>query len=175
MITALPSRLSIKPINFSSAEAFVKKKKIDKINSKLIFILIRSIVFFLNKYISKILITSLIIISFYNIFSIFILSFSFKNDGYLTKTLNYLPYKYSIFFEKPLGFSKQDIGSNNLDSKKLYYLMSATEKKSALDYTFWEAKILHQINNKTEINDFERNFINLAILSKNNARKKKNT
>ena len=36
MITALPSRLSIKPINFSSAEAFVKKKKIDKINSKLI-------------------------------------------------------------------------------------------------------------------------------------------
>ena len=129
--------------------------------------------FFLNKYISKILITSLIIISFYNIFSIFILSFSFKNDGYLTKTLNYLPYKYSIFFEKPLGFSKQDIGSNNLDSKKLYYLMSATEKKSALDYTFWEAKILHQINNKTEINDFERNFINLAILSKNNAKKKK--
>jgi uncharacterized protein YfdQ (DUF2303 family) len=89
------------------------------------------------------------------------------------KTFNYLPYKYSIFFKKPLMFSKQDIQINNQISKKLYYLISKTEKKSALDYTYWEIKILHQIISQTEKTDFERNFINLAVLSKNNIEKKK--
>tara|TARA_B110000438_G_C15611894_1_gene562573 strand:- start:91 stop:555 length:465 start_codon:yes stop_codon:yes gene_type:complete len=130
-------------------------------------------VFFLNKYIGRLLIFSLIIISFYNIFSIFILSFSFKIDGFLIKTINYLPYKHSIFFQKPLKFSKKDIQSNSPDSKKLYYLINSTEKKSALDYTYWETKILHQIKNESVKNDFERNFINLAVLSKNNLKKKK--
>ena len=149
----------------------MKKNKPDKINSKLIFILIRLIVFVLNKYISKILITGLIIIFFYNIFSILILLNSFKIEGYLNKTLNYLPYKHSIFFQKPLRFSRKDIRANNPSSKRFYYLLSSTEKRSALDYTFWETKILHQINNENIKPEFERNFINLVILSKNKIKK----
>ena len=84
-----------------------------------------------------------------------------------------MPYKHSIFFQKPLRVSKKDIESNSPDSKKLYYLINSTEKKSALDYTYWETKILHQIKNESVKNDFERNFINLAVLSKNNLKKKK--
>ena len=129
--------------------------------------------FFLNKYISRILITSLIIISFYNIFSIFILSYSPKIEGYFSKAIYYLPYKYSIFFHKPFLFSKKDIQENNPNSKKLYNLVRDAEKKSALDYTYWEIKILHQINNESNNKEFERNFINLAVLSKNNKQKKK--
>ena len=68
---------------------------------------------------------------------------------------------------------RTDIQTNSLTSKKLYQLISNSEKKSALDYTYWETKILHQINNKNTKADFERNFINLAILSKNNTEKKK--
>ena len=68
---------------------------------------------------------------------------------------------------------KTDIQTNSLTGKKLYQLISNSEKKSALDYTYWETKILHQINNKNTKADFERNFINLAILSKNNTEKKK--
>ena len=128
---------------------------------------------FLNKYICKVLIVFLIIISFYNIFSIFILSFSSKIEGYFGKTLNYLPYKYSIFFQKPLLYSKKDIQANNSNSKKLYDLLNTTEKKSALDYFYWEAKMLHQISNQSSKKEFEKNFINLAILSKNNENKKK--
>ena len=128
---------------------------------------------FLNKYISKLLIIFLIIISFYNIFSIFILLFSSKIDDYFGKTLSYLPYKYSIFFQKPLLYSKKDIQANNSNSKKLYDLLSTTEKKSALDYFYWEAKMLHQISNQSSKKEFEKNFINLAILSKNNENKKK--
>ena len=69
---------------------------------------------------------------------------------------------------------RTDIQTNSLAGKKLYQLISNSEKKSALDYTYWETKILHQINNKNTKADFERNFINLAILSKNNTEKKKN-
>ena len=128
---------------------------------------------FLNKYINKLVIISLIIISFYNIFSILILSFSAKIEGNFGKTLNYTPYKYSIFFQKPLLYSKNDIQVNSPNNKKLYYLIDTTEKKSALDYNYWETKILHQINDQNIKKDFERSFINLVILSKNNENKKK--
>jgi len=89
------------------------------------------------------------------------------------KTFNYLPYKYSIFFQKPLLYSKKDIQINSSNSKKLYQLINSSEKKSALDYTYWELKVLYQASNQNIKNDFERNFINLAILSKNNIKKKK--
>ena len=70
-------------------------------------------------------------------------------------------------------FSKKNIQSNRSSSKKLFDLINSTEKKSLLDYTYWETKILHQINNKSTKNDFERNFINLVILTKNNVEKKR--
>ena len=91
----------------------------------------------------------------------------------MSKSFNYLPYKYSIFFNKPLKFSKQLLQDNNSRSKKLYYLINTTEKKVVLDYSYWEMKILYQINNKSDLANFERDFINLAILSKNNLGKKK--
>ena len=84
-----------------------------------------------------------------------------------------MPYKYSIFFQKPLLHSKKDIQTNSSFSKKLYYLINTTEKKSALDYNYWETKMLHQINDQNIKKDFERSFINLIILSKNNENKKK--
>ena len=99
--------------------------------------------------------------------------FSPQIEGYCSKAIYYLPYKYSIFFHKPFLFSKKDIQENNPNSKKLYNLVRDAEKKSALDYTYWEIKILHQINNESNNKEFERNFINLAVLSKNNKQKKK--
>tara|TARA_B100000787_G_scaffold130436_1_gene99346 strand:+ start:2768 stop:3229 length:462 start_codon:yes stop_codon:yes gene_type:complete len=128
---------------------------------------------FFNKYINKLVIIILIIISFYNIFSILILSFSAKIEGNLGKTLNYMPYKYSILFQKPLLYSKNDIQVNSPNSKKLYYLLNVTEKKSALDYNYWEIKILYQIINQDIKQEFENDFINFAILSKNNEKIKK--
>ena len=149
------------------------KTKINLFNINIKFFLINLIVIFLNKYICRVLITSLIIISFYNIFSIFILSFSSKIDGYFRNTINYLPYKYSVFFQKPFSYSKKNIQTITPESKKNYQLINTTEKRSALDYVYWELKILHQIGNNSLKTDFERNFINLVILSKNNVKKKK--
>ena len=87
--------------------------------------------------------------------------------------MNYLPYKHTIFFNKPLKFSKQLLQAKNSRSKKLYSLINTTEKKSVLDYSYWEMKILYQISNKSDLAEFERDFINLVILSKNNLGKKK--
>jgi hypothetical protein len=87
--------------------------------------------------------------------------------------LNYLPYKHSIFFNKPFKFSKKILQAKNSRSKKLYYLINKTEKKSVLDYTYWEMKTLYQIINKDVGVDFEKNFINFVILSKNHTGKKK--
>jgi len=101
------------------------------------------------------------------------LSFSAKIEGNLGKTLNYMPYKYSILFQKPLLYSKNDIQVNSPNSKKLYYLLNVTEKKSALDYNYWEIKILYQIINQDIKQEFENDFINFAILSKNNEKIKK--
>ena len=101
------------------------------------------------------------------------LSFSSRIESNLIKTFNYLPYKYSIFFQKPLSYLRTDIQTNSLTGKKLYQLISNSEKKSALDYTYWELKMLYQISSQDIKKDFEKNFINLAILSKNNDKKKK--
>ena len=46
--------------------------------------------------------------------------------------------------------------------------MNATENKSALDYYYWNNKLLYLISNKQYSGDFERNFQNAVILSKNN-------
>ena len=127
----------------------------------------------LKKYINKFLIISLIIISLYNIFSILIISYSLKIGEYFSKTINYLPYKYTIFLTKPLLIKKADIQIMSSESKKLHKLISKTENNSALDYKYWEIKILHQINNGSNRLDFEKNFINLFILSKKNSKKNK--
>jgi hypothetical protein len=89
------------------------------------------------------------------------------------KTFNYLPYKYTIFFLKPLMFSKRDIQLNNSTSKKLHKLINATEKKSMFDPNYWETKMLYQINNQNNKIEFERSYINLVTLSKNNKKRTK--
>ena len=47
--------------------------------------------------------------------------------------------------------------------------MNATENKSALDYYYWNNKILYLTSNKLYHGDFERNFQNAVNLSKNNS------
>ena len=46
--------------------------------------------------------------------------------------------------------------------------MIATENKSVLDYYYWNNKLLYFTSNELYSSDFERNFQNAVILSKNN-------
>ena len=47
--------------------------------------------------------------------------------------------------------------------------MNATENKSALDYYYWNNKLLYLTSNRLYSGDFERNYKNAVILSKNNS------
>ena len=47
--------------------------------------------------------------------------------------------------------------------------MNATENKSALDYYYWNNKLLYLTVNKQYSGDFERNFQNAVVLSENNS------
>ena len=51
--------------------------------------------------------------------------------------------------------------------------MTATENRSALDYYYWNNKILYLISNKEFSGDFEKSFQNSVILSKKDLRQKK--
>ena len=64
---------------------------------------------------------------------------------------------------------KNDLQVNDSISQKLYQLMNATENKSALDYYYWNNKLLYLTTNKQYSGDFERNFQNAVVLSGNNS------
>ena len=72
-----------------------------------------------------------------------------------------------------MGYTKKMIQVNDPTSKKIYYLMNSTENKSALDYYYWNNKLLYLASNNQYSSDFERNFQNAVILSKNNFEIKK--
>ena len=64
---------------------------------------------------------------------------------------------------------KKNLLIKNQTSQRFYYLMNATENKSALDYYYWNNKLLYLNTNKPYSDDFERNFQNAVILSNNNS------
>ena len=122
-----------------------------------------------SKYLNKLLVVGLIIILLYNIFFTFFLLFNHRIDGFLLKSWNYSPYKYSELFKKTGGYLKNHLRVNDSIGQKLYYLMNATENKSALDYYYWNNKLLYFIANERYPKEFERNFQNAVILSRNNS------
>ena len=122
-----------------------------------------------SKYCYKLLIPSAIIILFYNVFFILFLLFNHRIEGFLLKSWNYSPYKYSELFKKSIGYSKKHLQVKGPISKKIYYLMNATKNKSALDYYYWNNKLLYLTSNRLYSGDFERNFQNAVVLSKNNS------
>ena len=64
---------------------------------------------------------------------------------------------------------KNHLQVNDSISQKLYQLMNATENKSALDYYYWNNKLLYLTANKQYSGEFERNFQNAVVLSGNNS------
>ena len=105
----------------------------------------------------------------YNIFFILFLLFNHRIEGFLLKSWNYSPYKHSELFKKSYGYSKKDLQARDHVSQKIYYLMKATEYKSALDYYYWNNKLLYLTSNKLYPDVFERIFHNAVVLSKNNS------
>ena len=103
----------------------------------------------------------------------FILVFNHKIEGSFSKIFNYLPYKHSVYFQKPIRYSKKILQTNNNKSKKFFSILISTENKSALDYSYWNNKVLYKVSKNYNSKEFEKDFQNAVILSKNNLRLKK--
>jgi len=103
----------------------------------------------------------------------FILVFNHKIEGSFSKIFNYLPYKHSVYFQKPIRYSKKILQTNNNESKKFFKILISTENKSALDYSYWNNKVLYKVSKIHNSKEFEKDFQNAVILSKNNLRLKK--
>lgn len=103
----------------------------------------------------------------------FILVFNHKIEGSFSKIFNYLPYKHSVYFQKPIRYSKKILQANNNESKKFFSILISTENKSALDYSYWNNKVLYKVSKNYNSKEFEKDFQNAVILSKNNLRLKK--
>jgi hypothetical protein len=103
----------------------------------------------------------------------FILVFNYKIEGSFSKIFNYLPYNHSVYFQKPIRYSKKILQTNNNESKKFFKILISTENKSALDYSYWNNKVLYKVSKNHNSKEFEKDFQNAVILSKNNLRLKK--
>ena len=103
----------------------------------------------------------------------FILVFNHKIEGSFSKIFNYLPYKHSVYFQKPIRYSKKILQTNNNESKKFFSILISTENKSALDYSYWNNKVLYKVSKNYNSKEFEKDFQNAVILSKNNLKLKK--
>ena len=103
----------------------------------------------------------------------FILFFNYKIEGSFLKFFNYLPYKHTAYFQKPLRYSKKILQANNNESKRFFTIVRTAENKSALDYSYWNNKLIYKVSQKNSLNNFEKDFQNAVILSKNNLDLKK--
>ena len=103
----------------------------------------------------------------------FILFFNYKIEGSFLKFFNYLPYKHTAYFQKPLRYSKKILQANNNESKRFFTILRTAENKSALDYSYWNNKLIYKVSQKNSLNNFEKDFQNAVILSKNNLDLKK--
>ena len=57
--------------------------------------------------------------------------------------------------------------------KSFIIFWALLKKNQLLDYSYWNNKLLYQISHNIDLNDFEKNFQNSVILSKNNLNLKK--
>ena len=94
--------------------------------------------------------------------------FNYKIEHSYPNFLNYLPYKHTAYFQKPLRYSKKTLQTNSSESKKLFNILKSTENKSALDYSYWNNKLLYKVSQNNNLKNFEKDFQNAVILSKNN-------
>ena len=111
---------------------------------------------------------SLIILVIYNIISLLVLFLPFKSLKYSIWSMMPYDYKYLINFptnQKDLSL----LNSTNRD--KIKEGLNKNSSRNALSINYWNYNLIIDNYSKNQNNNFERTFINLFYLSKNNRNK----
>ena len=111
---------------------------------------------------------SLIILILYNLFSLFILFNPIKS---LKNNLWKLtPYDYSFGMKFPNNLDKKSL-LNKTNRDELTSFLDKNINRNLLNINYWNKKLIIENYSKQENNDFEKSFMNLFILTKNNKQK----
>ena len=108
---------------------------------------------------------SLIILILYNIISLLVLFLPFKSFKY--RLWQFTPYDYKYLLDYPNKLNKLSLlNSNNRD--EILYVLKKNQSRNNLDIDYWNYSLIINNYNKDKNNYFEKSYINLFILTKNN-------
>ena len=109
-----------------------------------------------------------IILILYNLISLLILFNPIKSLKYSLWRLT--PYDYSFGMKFPNYLEKKSL-LNGTNRNELISFLNKNTNKNLLNINFWNKKLIVDSYDKEKNNEFEKSFINLFMLTKNNKQK----
>ena len=117
------------------------------------------------KKIFKYVFISLII---YNLISLFILFAPVKSLKY--NFWKFTPYDYNFLLKFPNNYEQMSL-LNEFDRDEISSLLAKNDNRNFLNINFWNKRLYVDDYSKNKNNNFEKSFINLFFLTKNNEAK----
>ena len=117
------------------------------------------------KSILKYIFISLIV---YNLISLFILFTPIKSLKYNFWKLT--PYDYNFLLKFPNNYEQISL-LNEFDRDEISLLLAKNDNRNFLNINFWNKRLFIDDYSKDKNNNFEKSFINLFFLTKNNENK----
>tara|TARA_A100001015_G_scaffold274220_1_gene330388 strand:+ start:2455 stop:2907 length:453 start_codon:yes stop_codon:yes gene_type:complete len=117
------------------------------------------------KSILKYIFISLIV---YNLISLFILFTPIKSLKYNFWKLT--PYDYNFLLKFPNNYEQISL-LNEFDRDEISLLLAKNDNRNFLNINFWNKRLFIDDYSKSKNNNFEKSFINLFFLTKNNETK----
>jgi hypothetical protein len=110
----------------------------------------------------------LITIVIYNLFSLLVLFSPIKSLKY--SLWNLMPYDYTYLINFPNNLKKLSL-LNSTNRNEIKKALKKNETKNQLDINYWNYNLIIDSYSKETNKDFEKSFINLFFLTKNNQSK----
>ena len=108
---------------------------------------------------------SLIILILYNIISLLVLFLPFKSLKY--SLWNMMPYDYKYLVNYPNDLKNLSL-LNSTNREFIKEGLSKNSSRNILNINYWNYNLIIDSYSKEKNNDFEKSFINLFFLTKNN-------
>jgi hypothetical protein len=104
----------------------------------------------------------------YNLISLFILFAPVKSLKY--NFWKFTPYDYNFLLKFPNNYEQMSV-LNEFDRDEISSLLAKNDNRNFLNINFWNKRLYIDDYSKNKNNNFEKSFINLFFLTKNNEAK----